>query len=251
VIYAVSDLHGCPVEEFEALLERAGFGEADRLYVLGDVIDRGPWGLELLCRIMDRPNIHFLLGNHESILLNCSFLFGEEEIPPERMTRRQLLFLENWMLNGGGPTLRSFLELRDRDPKQLSRVLEFLNRAPLYQVVKAGGREFILCHSGLGGFHRWKPLRAYSPRELLWERPGKDTFYYPDKTVIFGHTPTVIYGENYRGREYRTDSWICIDAGAAMGESPMLLRLDDLESICVADHLNTEKESGGSYETEK
>ena len=40
-----------------------------------------------------------------------------------------------------------------------------------------------------------------------------------------------VYGEEYQGREFRTDTWICIDAGAAMGESPMLLRLDDKKAF--------------------
>ena len=38
--YAVSDLHGYPVEKFKALLDKAGFTNEDTLFILGDVIDR-------------------------------------------------------------------------------------------------------------------------------------------------------------------------------------------------------------------
>ena len=48
MIYAASDLHGCSVESFQALLDSAGFSEEDFLYILGDVIDRGEYGAELL-----------------------------------------------------------------------------------------------------------------------------------------------------------------------------------------------------------
>ena len=47
--YCISDLHGLPVEKLEDLLDRAGFGEGDFLFVLGDVVDRnGDGGLSLL-----------------------------------------------------------------------------------------------------------------------------------------------------------------------------------------------------------
>ncbi len=42
---------------------------------------------------------------------------------------------------------------------------------------------------------------------------------------------TLFFGEDFRGRAVRTDSWICIDSGAAAGGSPMLLRLDDLQEF--------------------
>lgn len=49
--------------------------------------------------------------------------------------------------------------------------------------------------------------------------------------MIFGHTPTVFFGEEHRGRAVKTGDWICIDTGAAMGDLPMLLRLDDLKEF--------------------
>lgn len=40
LIYAVSDLHGC-LGKYRKLLDALPLGDADTLYVLGDVIDRG------------------------------------------------------------------------------------------------------------------------------------------------------------------------------------------------------------------
>ena len=40
MIYAISDLHGC-YEEYQKLLDILPLGDADTLYALGDVIDRG------------------------------------------------------------------------------------------------------------------------------------------------------------------------------------------------------------------
>ena len=49
--------------------------------------------------------------------------------------------------------------------------------------------------------------------------------------MIFGHTPTFYYGEEYKGKAIVTDTWIDIDTGAAAGLSPMLLRLDDMKEF--------------------
>ncbi len=45
MIYVTSDLHGYPLNKFLAFLKKAGFTEDDFLFVLGDVIDRGKYGV--------------------------------------------------------------------------------------------------------------------------------------------------------------------------------------------------------------
>lgn len=35
MIYVTADLHGCSLSAFQALLDRAGFGETDYLFILG------------------------------------------------------------------------------------------------------------------------------------------------------------------------------------------------------------------------
>lgn len=231
MIYAISDLHGCPADTFLGLLEQVNFSEADTLYILGDVIDRGQQGVELLLAILEMPNAQLLMGNHEKLMLDCGFLLEDPQFQPEKMTSGQVIKLENWLRNGGAPTLRDLLALREHAPHTFQKLMAYIKDLPLYAKIRVNEQEFVLCHSGLGHFHKFRPLATYSSWDLLWERPGPDTVYYPDKTVVFGHTPTVFYDESARGREYRANTWICIDAGAAMGEMPMLLRLDDLEAF--------------------
>jgi len=232
MIYAASDLHGCPPEAFLELLDRAEFSEEDFLYILGDVIDRGQYGAELLSWITQQSNVQLILGNHEDMLLHCAFLFDEvTEDNLENITQDQMFWLRNWMRNGAAPTVEGFRKLLSKDPELVGGILEYLREAPLYACVKAGDTDYVLVHSGLGNFRRRKPLNRYADRDLLWERPAPDTVYYPDKTVVFGHTPTAFFGEEYLGKELRTPTWICIDAGAAMGEMPMVLRLDDKKAF--------------------
>ena len=232
MIYVTSDLHGCSLESFQRLLAQAGFRQEDYLFVLGDVIDRGEHGAELLLWLTEQPNVELILGNHEAMLLACEFLF--EEVTDEsldRLTSERFDLLGNWLQNGGGPTLSGLRKILKESPELMEGILDYLRDAPLYEIVEVQGKRFVLVHAGLENFRLDRDLDDYSPEELLFGRPALDTIYYPDATVVFGHTPTAYYGEEYRGKAVRTDTWICIDTGAAMGGSPMLLRLDDMEEF--------------------
>jgi len=66
--YVVSDLHG-ESHLFRDVLRQIHFSNEDHLYILGDVIDRGPDGIALLQEIMVTPNMTLLLGNHEYMML--------------------------------------------------------------------------------------------------------------------------------------------------------------------------------------
>lgn len=228
MIYVTSDLHGIDPEQFFALLRRANFTDADFLFVLGDVIDRGEHGITLLRWLAEQPNAQLILGNHEAMMLSCTFLFDpvtEENLEQLDVTKMQLM--ERWMRNGAAPTLAQVRKLLKEEPDVLEGLLDLLRDAPLYEVLKVRGKKYVLVHGGLPDFHPEKPLEDYDPGRLLWERPTLETRYYEDATVVIGHTPTQFLQPESAGKALRTDSWICIDTGAAMGGSPMLLRLDD------------------------
>lgn len=231
MVYVTSDLHGYPLEKFTALLEKAGFSQNDFLYVLGDVIDRGADGIKLLRRLMAQPNAQLILGNHEAMMLGCSFLFDEiTEESIANLTDEKLASYSNWIANGGEPTLKALRKLSRED---VEYILEYLRDAPLYETVTAGGRDFILTHSGPGSFEKTKKLSEYSAYDLLWNRPELCTRYYEGITTVFGHTPTLFYGDEYADKAIFTETWINIDTGAACGRSPMLLRLDDLKDFYI------------------
>lgn len=102
---------------------------------------------------------------------------------------------------------------------------------PLYETLTVNGKDFVLTHSGLGSFQKNKKLSEYSSTDLLWNRPSLTEKYFDDVTVIFGHTPTVYYGENFKGKVIKTETWIDVDVGAGLGLNPMLLRLDDMKEF--------------------
>lgn len=233
MIYATSDLHGYSLPDFLRLLDRAHFSNSDFLFVLGDVVDRnGDGGIAMLEWMMLQPNVQLILGNHEAMLLSCDFLFQEiTEDLVSRLNLDQISLMMNWMQNGAEPTLNALHTLRRRDPEALFDLLDYLKDAPLYDMVTAGGRDFLLVHSGLGHFRKDKPLSDYEAHDLLWHRPTPDERYFDDVMTILGHTPTAFYGTP--NRMFQTPTWVDIDTGAGSGYPPMLLRLDDLQPFYV------------------
>ena len=79
-VYAVGDIHGRAdlLDELIALIEA---DERDRgaaestLIFLGDIVDRGPASAAVIDRLRGlahaRPDVRFLLGNHEEIFLGA------------------------------------------------------------------------------------------------------------------------------------------------------------------------------------
>ncbi|MEP7088737.1 MAG: metallophosphoesterase family protein [Nocardioidaceae bacterium] len=98
--YVVSDVHG-HLADLRAHLARAGLVDAEdrwtggdsSLWVLGDLVDRGPDGIgviRMLRSLQDQApdRVHVLMGNHEALML------GEWLFPGTR-------FDEVWLINGG------------------------------------------------------------------------------------------------------------------------------------------------------
>lgn len=229
MIYVTSDLHGYSLEDFVEFLDSTGFCEDDKCYVLGDIIDRGSEGVALLRWIMKQPNVELILGNHEDMMLDCEFVFGElTDQSIDALDTASLDRLYLWLYNGGGETLKA---LTRYSPATRAEMLIYLKNAPLYKEVECGGRKFVLSHSGLGNFEKDKPLSEYTRHDLLWTRPDYDDEFYDDKLLVFGHTPTRLYGPEFKGRALKRKTWIDIDAGVAGGNDPMILRLDDLREF--------------------
>lgn len=63
----VGDIHGC-FDELMALLEKANFGEDDRVVAVGDLITKGPKNREVLELFMTDSRFTTVIGNHDLAL---------------------------------------------------------------------------------------------------------------------------------------------------------------------------------------
>ncbi len=229
MIYVTSDIHG-RMDCLQKLLRHVHFydNEENWLYILGDVIDRNEsGGVDILKWLLLQPNVQLLLGNHEQMLLSNRWVFQEvNDKNIEAIGAENIGLLGLWEANGGECTIKAFSK---EAPEARQDILEYLDECPIIESVRAGGKNYVLVHSGLGNFSPDKDIYDYSADELLWERPNIETKYKPGEyTVVFGHTPTVYYSETHKNRILKTESWWDIDTGAALEDGkPMLLCLDN------------------------
>lgn len=224
--YVISDLHGYRIEKLKELLEKANFSENDRLYILGDVIDRnGDGGIGVLQWLIKQPNAELIMGNHEAMLLACDFIFENvTDAFLEDYGEKKNRLLINYLFNGGGVTLRNLATL---DVEARYKIVDYLRSCPLYKEICVNGEKYILVHAGLDNFSPDKKISDYSVNELIWAEPELNDEYYDNIHTVFGHTPTYLFDEEYNGKIVKTRTWTCIDCGAASGNEPVLFRLDD------------------------
>lgn len=228
--YALSDIHGC-FDKYRAMLQEIDFCDRDTLYVLGDVIDRGPDGVMILQDMSLRPNVFPLLGNHELTAALCLPWLMQEitDQSIDALQESQVAALSDWLVNGGEPTLRA-LKALDREARE--DILEYLHEMALYAEVTAGGRAFVLTHAAPEHFSPARALDDYDLQDFLFGRPQPEAVYYPDKTLVFGHTPTRLFGGG--DNILRQKSWIDIDCGCVFkGGRLGCLCLDTLEEFYV------------------
>lgn len=189
---AVSDIHGCAYT-FHALLEKVGLTKHDQLFILGDLINRGPHSRETVDQVLqllaDGFQVHILRGNHEEILLHIAKA-GPRELPLLLRTRNAMD-----MLNSEG--------------KVKKRFLRFFRTLPYCFEVDG----FYLVHAGFN-------LKAADPltdlHAMVWQRP----FVLKEGTVngrrvVHGHQPRSL-GRIRRMVEENHPA-ICIDNGCTHG----------------------------------
>jgi len=168
-VYVMSDIHGA-YDAFMELLELIGLSDKDTLYILGDVIDRGPKGVELLQYIKDRPNMRLILGNHEYMCLKYFAPVMDMEA------------VQRWNRNANEETLAGFDRLT---PEEKETLLDYLRSLPDELRVTVNGITYILVHGYIGS----------NTHDRVWSRPLN--YDMPDiadnERLIIGHTPVCYY----------------------------------------------------------
>ena len=168
----VGDIHGCE-KTFRALLQDViHLQPTDELYLLGDLIDRGPGSKGVLDTILKLRRqgytVHSLKGNHEEMLLRSN---------------ESLSWLQLWMTNGGHATLDSFnVENADDIPDGYRNYLMAL---PCYIILE----DFVLVHACLN-FDIPDPFT--DTETMLWNRSCEvRKELIGGRKLICGHTPVI------------------------------------------------------------
>ena len=166
--YVISDIHG-QYAMFMDLLDKTKFGGSDILYVIGDILDRGPHPIKTIRRLLEIPNAICLMGNHELMALDClKFLKKENsDVPIEKLDEEMLNKLVTWQYNGSKSTIEEFRQLT---PEIKQDIIDFIEEFRIYEEISISGKNYLLVHAGLGNYVPGKNMEDYSLRELIWAR---------------------------------------------------------------------------------
>ena len=182
-VWAFSDIHG-QRQLFNAVMDK--IGPDDKVYFLGDAIDRGPDGWAIFKQIMDDPRITFICGNHEDMMINALCNFPEIEWNHD---------VEVWGWNGNSTTLDGIYE---DNPAVVKSYLDRAKNLPIFQTyTNPSGDEFWLSHAGCDYTEH---INELTREQLIWDRSHFLTnMWYHDSPenlyIIHGHTPTPILVE--------------------------------------------------------
>ena len=194
MIYCMSDIHG-EIDRFMEMLKLIEFSDEDTLYIIGDVIDRGSGGVDILCYMAEHPNMILIRGNHEQMCLDTfrnNVCYNAKGV---------------WRNNGGSVTYRDLVY--HMDPADRNELLNYLADAPVSLDIEVDGRKFHLVHG-------WP---SDDEDNQIWGRPmdGLGEIWDEDITPIIGHTPTIFLYPNIDNEPFHIHhselGYICIDCG--------------------------------------
>ncbi|MBP3868396.1 MAG: fructose-bisphosphatase class III [Solobacterium sp.] len=228
--YVISDLHGC-LEEFEAMLHKIKFSEYDELYIAGDICDRGRYPIPLLRLIMSYSNMHIIFGNHDEWLAKYAGDMITGKSKPSHLYYVGLDFMTWIHYNGGLITMDQFMDL---ELPVCYDIQEYLSNPIYYKELKIGKKHWLIVHAGVGSYCRAGVHISEVPvNELIWPHIGLHDNPFPDTTMVVGHMPTFLYGEQYAGKIIHGRNLYHIDCGCVFGRKLGCLRLEDEQEFYV------------------
>ncbi len=216
--YIIADIHGC-YNEYINLLKKINFSDNDILYILGDVVDRGPEPIKILHDMMKRSNVFLIIGNHEFMMYTILKKLAVEitsENCENYLDADDILKYNLWLQNGGYTTLKQFSNL-SRDEKE--DILDYIGDFSYYETINYNNKEYVLVHADLGNYSPYIKLGDYGLDEIIDHRADYSKRYFQDtnKYLITGHTPTLHIPNWNKAEVYEKNGHIAIDCGCVCG----------------------------------
>ena len=270
--YAVGDIQGCHAE-FAELLKTVSFHPGrDRLWLLGDLVNRGPESLAVMDLVMSLDGATVtVLGNHDLHFLaiyygghapNSSDTFHDLLAAPHvghiaDWFRGQRFFHQDEslgyaMAHAGIPPGWS-MQMAEAYARELMAVIQGNDYAAYFRAMY--GNEPDCWSEALAGMDRWRILTNYFTRMRLIDRNGRLNFshkgaldgapagWFPwyesvppgleNRRLLFGHWAAL------EGETGRADI-IALDTGCVWGRSLTALCLETGEYVHVPAHANRE-----------
>lgn len=176
--FIVGDIHGC-FSDLEDVLAQAGFDKSvDRLFSVGDLIDRGPDSVAAL-RYLKEPWFFAVCGNHEDLFMQC---FDLEGSLCHHIVLQNLRNGADWML--------------ETPEEVLAEMLIAFKALPLAIELRGPYGAVGIVHADVPPNRTWAAACDYIERDsvyVLWNRTRQKEQVVEDvegiDLVVLGHTP--------------------------------------------------------------
>jgi protein phosphatase len=189
-ILAVSDIHG-NLAGFQKLLEKVNFNEKDILFLVGDMVEKGPDSLKTLRYIMElqeKYEVYAICGNCDDVVRELD----KKENHARLLT--YLLWRENTLLNEMCKEL-SITLANDSDMEVIGETLKQHFNAEIEWLAKLPDiietEKFIFVHGGLVS----ENLREQDAEEVKTQKSFLEGEVSFSKYVVVGHWPVVLYAK--------------------------------------------------------
>ncbi len=170
--YALTDIHGC-VRTFKALVQQLALQQTDELYILGDMVNKGPDSkgvIDFILGLEQQCHTYCLRGNHDQLLLDAT----KKNAKASSLTATE----KKLLLQSFGITALGEL------PKKYKK---FLKRLPYYIELP----DYMLVHAGFDFtkeniFENKNAMLNIRKYKIDWRR-------LHNKRLLHGHTPTALH----------------------------------------------------------
>lgn len=231
--FVVGDVHGC-LDLLLKLLEEVKFDASkDRLFAVGDLIDRGPHSLACLF-LSASPWFYSVQGNHEAMLLQ----FFSTYLQTGRLHSLEDVNQTGFLDYGGDWVTEYFLADHQVMTPEFNQGLLLALGMPLMWVVGEGSERFHVIHAELvtprartltetvwldKDIDQWLKKQTLSETvadRLYWSRSlANEAQRKPTPTFQPGLSPTFC-GHTYDAQPKQSLSHICLDTGAFLTQWP-------------------------------
>lgn len=243
-IFCITDIHG-NMTIFEHMRRFMMTKDPDfKCYVLGDMIDRGPYGYQIMKILLGDPE-HFiyLKGDHEELFVNAARAVQQimqEEMWSYKDAKRNFNYIASdpdvflWCQNGGKPTLKDWVE--DGCRASIVNLIDKLPTSASYYCVD-------FCHAGCSK----KGWSLSDESEMRWARDHFDEEWYENRILIHGHTPVKYMNEyvenvnkvySWQPMSYANYSKICFDTAVFASNIAYVMEIEvDKDNCAVKEHI--------------
>lgn len=156
-IVVISDLHGA-IDKWQYIKQELSDNPLKNFVILGDAMDRGDYGLEILLEIKelsDKGIIQYLPGNHDIFAYNYLMCKGKNNATDVAIYNNAKKSLE---LNNGNVTIEKLenfdrivqKELADKNisnPITLQELTDWLGKQPIQTIINENQTNYALAHA--------------------------------------------------------------------------------------------------------